>query len=111
MSRRVAHRGAPARIDPPLLWTFDGPVAVCLAAVEDTLRRAIVQLGEITAIAVAIDVSLPALAARVRHGDAIQPAWRRFVERTSRYGLPSPLRIRHRTDAGALITLVILYRS
>jgi hypothetical protein len=97
--------------DAPLLWTFDGPLGACLADVERTLRRTIVQLGGVSGIAVALDVSLPALLARVRAGDAIQPAWTQFVERASRYGLPSPLRIRHRQHDGALLTLVVLYRS
>jgi hypothetical protein len=107
--------GVPARAsakrDAPLLWTFDGPLAACLGDVEQTLRRTIVQLGDVSGIAVALDVSLPALAQRVRAGDAIQPAWRSFLQRTSRYGFPSALRVRHRSDAGPLFTLVVLYRS
>jgi hypothetical protein len=96
----------------PLIWTFDGPFAVCLTDVEDTLRRAIVQLGDVSGVVVALDLSLPALAARVAAGDAIQPAWSRFVARVSqRYGLPYPLRVRHRKDAAPLATLVIVYRS
>jgi hypothetical protein len=105
----------PARASPaalgPLLWTFDGALAACVADVEQTLRRTIVQLGDVSGIAVAIDVSLPTLAARVRAGDAIQPCWQRFVEQLARYGLPSPPRIRHRPEAGPLFTLVVLYRS
>lgn len=94
------------------MWTFDGPFAVCLADVEATLRRAIVQLEDVAGIAVALDLSLPALAARVAAGDGIQPAWRGFVDRISRrYGLPSPLRVRHRREAGPLATLLIVYRS
>jgi hypothetical protein len=107
-------RSAAPRADPcvPLIWTFDGPFALCLADIEDTLRRAIVQLGDVSGVAVALDLSLPALDARVAAGDDIQPAWSRFLARVSqRYGLPSPLRVRHRKDAGALATLVIVYRS
>ena len=107
-------RGAAPRAEPlaPLIWTFDGPFAVCLTDVEDTLRRAIVQLSDVSGVAVALDLSLPALAARVAAGDGIQPAWSRFQARVSqRYGLPSPLRVRHRKDAGPLATLVIVYRS
>jgi hypothetical protein len=97
---------------PPLVWTFDGPFTVCLTDVEDTLRRAIVQLGDVSSIVVALDLSLPALASRVHAGDAIQPAWSRFLARVAqRYGLPCPLRVRHRNQAGPLATLVILYRS
>jgi hypothetical protein len=96
----------------PLLWTFDGRFADCLADVEDTLRRAIVQLADVSGVAVGLDVSLPTLAARVAAGDAIQPSWGRFVsEAPRRYGLPSPLLVRHRSDAGPLMTLVIAYRS
>ena len=96
----------------PLIWTFDGPFAVCLTDVEDTLRRAIVQLDAVAGVAVALDLSLPALAARVAAGDGIQPAWSAFLARVSqRYGLPSPLRVRHRKDLGPLATLVIVYRS
>jgi len=115
---RVAHRSrvrASQRVDsiaPPLLWTFDGPLAVCLADVESTLRRTIVQLGDVSGVAVGVDVSLPALAARVKAGDAIQPAWGSFLSRMSqRYGLPAPPRIRHRNDTGPLVTLVVAYRS
>ncbi len=118
-ARRAAPpRGAPISsprvrpCSPPLTWTFDGPFAVCLTDIEDTLRRAIVQLGDISGVAIAIDLSLPALAARVAAGDVIQPTWSRFLTRLSqRYGLPCPLRIRPRNDTGPLATLVIVYRS
>jgi hypothetical protein len=96
----------------PLLWTFDGSFATCLADIEDTLRRAIVQLGDVAGVVVALDLSLPALADRVAKGDAIQPAWSRFLDAIGqRYGLPHPLRVRHRRSAGPLATLVIVYRS
>ena len=117
MSRSAdrVRRGASPRVppcSPPLTWTFDGPFAVCLTDVEDTLRRAIVQLGDISGVAIALDLSLPALAARVAAGDVIQPAWSRFLTRVSqRYGLPYPLRVRPRNDTGPLATLVIVYRS
>ena len=104
-------RGA-TRTAEPLLWTFDGPFDACLTDVEDTLRRAIVQLGDVAGIAVALDLSLPSLAARIAAGDAIQPAWSRFLDRVSqRYGLPGPLRVRPRHHRGPLATLVIVYRS
>jgi hypothetical protein len=96
----------------PLTWTFGGPLRECLADVEDTLRRAIPQLGDVGGIAVALDVSLPALAARVKQGDALQPAWTHFVERLGqRYGLPCRPCIRHRVEPGPLVTLIIVYRS
>jgi hypothetical protein len=107
-------RGTTSGVDPcaPLIWAFDGPFAMCLADVEDTLRRAIVQLDDVSGVVVGLDLSLPALAARVAAGDRIQPAWSRFLARVSqRYGLPCALRVRHRKDAGPLATLVIVYRS
>jgi hypothetical protein len=112
-STEPLRRGAALHVEActPLIWTFQGPFALCLADVEDTLRRAIVQLGDVSGVAVALDLSLPALAARVAAGDRIQPAWSRFLARAARYGLPSPLRVRHRKDAGPLATLVIVYRS
>ena len=97
---------------PPLVWTFDGPFATCLADMEDTLRRAIVQVGDVARIAVVVELSLPALRSRVGAGDAIQPAWGRFLAAlTSRYGLPAAPRVRHRKAPGPLATLVIAYRS
>src|SRR6185437_11292997 len=64
----------------PFVWTFDGPFGVCLNDIEDTFRRAIVQIGDVARIAVMIDVSLPALRSRVQAGDAIQPAWSDFLD-------------------------------
>lgn len=105
-------RGAAPQGPPPLVWTFDGPFATCLADMEDTLRRAIVQVGDVARIAVMVELSLPALRSRVGAGDAIQPAWGRFLDAlTSRYGLPAAPRVRHRTAPGPLATLVIAYRS
>lgn len=106
---RRAPRATP--IGAPLIWTFDGPFAVCLTDIEDTLRRAIVQLDDVSGVAVALDVSLDALADRVAAGDRVQPAWSRFLDRASRYGLPLPLRVRHFKEPGPLATLVIVYRS
>jgi hypothetical protein len=79
---------------------------------EDALRRAIVQVGDVARVLVAIDVSLPALAARMQAGDALQPAWSQFLHRiASRYGLPKPPRVRYVKTAGPLAALVIAYRS
>jgi hypothetical protein len=105
-------RRASDAIEGPLVWTFDGAFATCLADIEDTLRRAIVQLGDVSRVAVLIELSLPALKRRVDAGDAIQPAWGDFLERLSgRYGLPSAPRVRHSRIAGPLASLVIAYRS
>jgi hypothetical protein len=111
-----ARRSEPAptseAIGGPLVWTFDGAFATCLSDIEDTLRRAIVQVGDVAAIAVLIEVSLPALRQRVDAGESIQPAWGQFLERLSdRYGLPAPPRVRHVRGAGPLATLVVAYRS
>jgi hypothetical protein len=101
-----------AAIPAPLVWTFDGPFMACLANLDDALRRALVQVGDVSALAILVELSLPALKARVHAGDAIQPAWGSFLERLSeRYGLPITPRVRHVRDAGPLVTLVIAYRS
>ena len=104
-------RRAPST-DLPLVWTFDGNFASCLMDLEDTLRRAIVQVGDVSRVLVAIDLSLPALKSRMEAGDALQPAWGQFLQRiASRYGLPAPPRVRYQKSAGPLTALVIAYRS
>src|SRR5947209_178885 len=96
----------------PLVWTFDGPFATCLADMEDALRRAIVQVGEVSAIALLIELSLPGLKQRVDAGDAIQPAWGQFLERVAdRYGFRARPRVRPLDREGPLATLIIAYRS
>ena len=98
--------------DLPLVWTFDGPFATCLLDMEDTLRRALVEVGAVAGIIVMIELSLPALRSRVDAGDAVQPAWGRFLESlTRRYGLPAAARVRHHRRPGPLATLVVAYRS
>ena len=97
-----ARSDAADALPPPLVWTFDGPFERCLNDLEDSLRRALVLIG---------DVSLPALQVRVRAGDRIQPAWGRFVERLSEYGLPTFPRVRPLRTPGPLATLVVAYRS
>lgn len=110
---RVARSSTPEpqTLPAPLVWTFDGPFDDCLADLEDTLRRAIVLVGDVSRIALLIDLSLPALKRRVEAGDTLQPAWGRFIERIARYGLPSAPRVRHLRSAGPLATLVIAYRN
>jgi hypothetical protein len=96
----------------PLFWTFDGAFATCLADAEDTLRRAIVQIGDVSRVVVGLDVSLPALQARVAAGDRVQPAWGTFLERLAeRYGLPAAPRVHYLKGAGPLLAMVIAYRS
>jgi len=111
-SRPQRHADAGAEVLPaPLVWTFDGPFELCLADIEDTLRRAIVMVGDVSRVALLIDLSLPALKRRVDAGDALQPAWGRFLERMARYGLPASPRVRHLPGTGPLATLVIAYRN
>jgi len=99
-------------MEAPLVWTFDGPFTTCLQDMEDTFRRAIVQIGDVSRIAMQIDLSLPALKTRVDAGDAIQPGWGQFIDRLSqRYGLPGTPRVRHLKTAGPLATMVLAYRS
>jgi hypothetical protein len=100
-----------AALPPPLVWTFDGPFERSLDDLEATLRRAIVMVGDVSRLALLIDLSLPALQGRVRAGDALQPAWGLFLERLSGYGLPTPPRVRHLRRSGPLATLVVAYRS
>ena len=104
--------GAPdEHVEAPLIWMFTGPFATCLSDMEDTFRRAIIQVGDVSRIAVQIDLSQPALKKRVDAGESIQPAWGQFVERlTQRYGLPTGPRVRHVKMAGPLATMVIAYR-
>jgi hypothetical protein len=96
----------------PLIWTFDGPIARCLADIEDALRRAIVQVGDVASIAVQVEVSLPTLQQRIAAGDPLQPAWSEFLSRlSSRYGLQGAPRVRYLRIDGPLATLVVVYRS
>jgi len=111
-SRGFAWPRASEKVVGPFVWTFDDSFMDCLSDIEDTLRRAIVQLGDIAAIVVLIELSLPALRRRVEAGESIQPAWTRFLERLAQgYGLPAPPRVRPHKGAGPLATLVVAYRS
>jgi len=98
-------------LPPPLVWTFDGPFERCLDDLDDSLRRAIVLIGDVSRVALLIDLSLPALLARIRAGDKVQPAWGRFTDRIAGYGLPTFPRVRHLRTPGPLATLVVAYRS
>lgn len=112
MSDARKARNAYADTPAPLVWVFDGRFADALADLEDALRRAIVQVGDVARVLVAIELSLPALKRRMEAGDALQPAWGEFVRRAaSRYGLPGVPRIKYGTDAGPLLTMIIAYRS
>lgn len=110
-SRTPAARHRPAALPAPHVWTFDGPFETCLAELEDTLRRAIVGIGDVSRIALQIDLSLPALRTRVAAGDALQPAWRDFLARLAAYGLPAAPQLRRLRTPGPLATLVLAYRK
>lgn len=99
-----------AALPAPLVWTFDGPIALCLADLEEALRRAIIMVGDVSRVAMLIELSLPALQARIDAGEALQPTWSRFRERLARYGLPALPRVRFRRDPGPLATLVVAWR-
>jgi len=102
----------PSSPQAPLVWSFDGAFAAALADLEDAFRRALVQIGDVSRIAVMIELSLPALRSRMQAGDAIQPAWSQFVDAmAARYGLPAAPRIRYLKTRAPLATLVIAYRS
>ena len=107
MSREAREERLPA----PLVWTFDGPFERCLADLEDTLRRAIVMVGDVSRVALLIDLSLPALQRRVKAGDAVQPGWGRFLSNIERYGLPAAPSVRHLRAEGPLLTMVVAYRN
>jgi hypothetical protein len=95
----------------PLVWTFDGVFAHCLADAEDALRRAIVMVGDVARVAVLVELSLPALKQRAHAGDAVAQPWARFMDTIARYGLSDVPRVRHVRAAGPLVTLVFAYRS
>ena len=111
--RRPAAQPAPrpVALPAPHVWTFDGPFEACLAELEDTLRRAIVGIGDVSRIALQLDLSLPALRERVVAGDALQPAWGDFLARLAAYGLPAPPHVRRLRSTGPLATLVLAYRK
>ena len=106
--RRDARRALPA----PLVWTFDGPFERCLADLDDTLRRALVLVGDVVA-GRAADRPLAAGAAAACRGR--RPRCSRPGAASSnaspRYGLPAEPRVRHLRAAGPLATLVVAYRS
>jgi hypothetical protein len=109
--RRPDSAPAPATLPAPLVWTFDGPFERCLADAEDTLRRAIVLVGDVARVALLFDLSLPALQRRVQAGDAVQPAWGRFLASIERYRLPAAPSVRHLRADGPLLAMVIAYRN
>jgi hypothetical protein len=69
-----------------------------------------VRVGDVSRVALLVELSLPALQRRVAAGDALQPAWNRFLDGLARYGLPAAPRVRHARGEGPLATLVIAYR-
>jgi hypothetical protein len=113
MKRAPALRDhATTLVGAPLTWAFDGRFAGSLADLEDTLRRAIVQVGDVSRVLVVIELSLPALQARLAAGDKAQPAWGEFLARAaSRYGLPAAPRLRYLRHDAPLLVMIIAYRS
>jgi hypothetical protein len=95
----------------PLVWTFDGPFERCIGDLEDTLRRTLVGIGDVSRIALQIELSLPALRRRTDAGDRLQPAFGRLLARLAGYGLPHPPRLRRLGTDGPLLTLVVAYRK
>jgi len=95
----------------PLVWTFDGPFERCVGDLEDTLRRTLVGIGDVSRIALQIELSLPALRRRTDAGDRLQPAFGRLMARLAGYGLPHPPRLRRLGTDGPLLTLVVAYRK
>ena len=91
-----APRPTPRALPAPLVWTFDGPFERCLADLEDTLRRAIVLVGDVSRVALLIDLSLPALQ-RARRAPATRCSRPGATSSSAspRYGLPAPPRVRH----------------
>jgi len=101
-----------ATVEAPLTWAFDGRFPSSLADLEDTLRRAIVQVGDVARVLVVIELSLPGLKARMAAGDKVQPAWGEFLARvTSHYGLPAAPRLRYLTHDAPLLVMIMAYRS
>jgi hypothetical protein len=106
-----ARVGRGAHMPPaPLVWTFDGPFERCVGDLEDTLRRTLVGIGDVSRIALQIELSLPALRRRTDAGDRLQPAFGRLLARLAGYGLPHPPRLRRLGTDGPLLTLVVAYR-
>ena len=94
----------------PLVWCFDGPIESCLADAEDSLRRAIQLVGDVSRVALLIELGLPALKSRIAAGDTLQPAWSRFLVQVARCGLPGSPRVRTLRGRQPLLTLVVAYR-
>ena len=110
-SSRLPREAPAAALPDPLVWTFDGPFERCLADADDTLRRAIVLVGDVARVALLLDLSLPALQRRVKTGDAVQPGWGNFLATIDRYGLPAAPSVRHLRAEGPLLTMVVAYRN
>jgi hypothetical protein len=111
MTMNAKARRLPPDLPAPLVWTFDGAFERCLADADETLRRAIVLVGDVARVALLLDLSLPALLRRVQAGDAVQPGWGRFLHNIERYGLPAAPSVRHLRGEGPLLTLVVAYRN
>ncbi len=95
----------------PLHWSFDGPFERCCAEAEDALRRGVLLVGDVSRVALLLELSLPALRRRVQGGDALQPAWSRLLDAAHRCGLPTEPRVRHLRGEGPVLTLCLAYRN
>jgi hypothetical protein len=111
LSRRPERGRDVESLPAPLVWTFDGPFERCLDDLDDSLRRAIVLIGDVSRVALLIDISLPD-AARARPPRRPRPAGvGPLHRRIAGYGLPTFPRVRHLRAPGPLATLVVAYRS
>lgn len=108
-AQRLATHGPP--LPAPLHWNFDGPFDRCCAEAEDALRRGVLLLGDVSRVALVLELSLPVLRQRVQRGDAVQPAWSRLLDAARRCGLPGEPRVRHLRSEGPLLTLCLAYRN
>ena len=101
--RGVAAQRRAATLPAPLVWTFDGPFERCLADIEDTLRRAIVLIGDVVARRLADrPVAAGAAGARRRRRRAAARLGALHRAALGRYGLPCLPRVRPMRTAGPL---------
>jgi len=104
--------GAPGeRLEAPLIWTFAGPFATCLADMEDTFRRAIIQVGDVSRIAVQDrSVAAGAEEARPTRENRSSPQGNNSSTPDAALRPARRPRVRHVKTGGPLATMVIAYR-